>query len=379
MPVGQFSPESRPILGQSATTHTGSTPADEEYEMIRVVHYLNQFFAGIGGEDKADLPPRITDGAVGAGRALQAVLGKQGQVVVSAICGDNYFAEDLEGASEEVIRLIRPHPCDVFIAGPAFNAGRYGMACGAVCKMAESHLGIPAVTGMYRENPGLDLYRRDVYIIPTADSARGMAEAVTKMVNLARKLAANEKLGRPSEEGYFPRGLLTNEISDKTGAERVMDMLLRKLRREPFESEVPHPAYDRVKPAPPVKEIRLATIALVTDGGLVPTGNPDKIEIRTATRYGRYEIKDIDALDPAEYEVSHEGYDSVFVRQDPNRLVPVDVMRDLEKEGFIGKLHDKFYSTTGVANIVDVMKKLGQAIAEELRADGVTGVLLTST
>ena len=29
--------------------------------MIRVVLYLNQFFGGIGGEDKADLPARLTE------------------------------------------------------------------------------------------------------------------------------------------------------------------------------------------------------------------------------------------------------------------------------------------------------------------------------
>lgn len=347
--------------------------------MIRVVHYLNQFFGGIGGEDKADLPPRLTDGPIGPGRAVQAVLGQQGEVVATVICGDNYFAENIEGASEEVRTLIRSYQPDVLIAGPAFNAGRYGIACGAVCKMAQHQLGVPAVTGMYQENPGLDLYRKDVYIIQTTDSARGMAEAVAKMVNLARKLGAKEKIGRPSEEGYFPRGLLINEISDSTGAERVMDLLLRKLRGEPFESEVPRPVYDRVKPAPPIREIGSATIALVTDGGLVPVGNPDKIEIRTATRFGRYGIKNKDALHPTDYEVSHEGYDSVFVRQDPNRLVPVDVLRDLEREGLIGKLHDTFYSTTGVANIVEVMRQLGQAIAHELKAEDVSGVILTST
>lgn len=347
--------------------------------MIRVVHYLNQFFGGMGGEDKADLPPRIIEGAVGPGRTIQAALGKQGEVVATVICGDNYFAEDIEGASEEVKKLISSYQPEVLIAGPAFNAGRYGIACGTVCKMVQNQLGIPAVTGMYQENPGLDLYRNDVYIIQTADSARGMGEAITKMVNIARKLAVKEKIGRPSEEGYFPRGLLVNEISDKIGAERVMDMLLLKLRGEPFESEVPRPMYDRVKPAPPIEEIGWATIALVTDGGLVPKGNPDKIEIRTATRFGRYDIKNVEALSPTDYEVSHEGYDSVFIRQNPNRLVPVDVMRDLEREGFIGKLHDKFYSTTGVASIVEVMRKLGQAIAEELRAEGISGVILTST
>ncbi len=347
--------------------------------MIRVVHYVNQFFGGIGGEDKAHLPPRVTEGAVGPGRAIQAALGKEGQVVATVICGDNYFAENIEGASAEVRSMIDSYGPDVVIAGPAFNAGRYGIACGAVCKIVQEQLGIPAVTGMYQENPSVDMYRNEVYIIQTVDSARGMAEAVGKIVALVRKLVAKERIGKPSEEGYFPRGLLVNEISDRTGAERVLDLLLCKLRGEPYESEVPRPTYDRVKPAPAIKEIGKAKIALVTDGGLVPKGNPDRIEIRTATRFGRYDIKDVERLHPEDYEVSHEGYDSIFVRQDPNRLVPVDVLRDLEREGLIGKLHDRFYSTTGVANIVEVMRKLGERIAGELKADGVSGVILTST
>lgn len=31
---------------------------------IRIVHYINQFFAGIGGEEKADIPPEIRKGKV---------------------------------------------------------------------------------------------------------------------------------------------------------------------------------------------------------------------------------------------------------------------------------------------------------------------------
>jgi len=347
--------------------------------VLRVVHYLNQFFGGIGGEDKAQVGPQVSEGPIGPGRGIQNALGDRGEVVATVICGDNYFAENIDEAAREVIPLLSPYQPDVLIAGPAFNAGRYGIACGAVCQAVQNKLGIPAVTGMYQENPGLDLYRQDVYIVRTADSVRGMPDAITKMANIACRLAAREKIGRPSDEGYFPRGLLVNEISDKTGAERVIDMLLNKLQGQPFESEVPRPTYDRVEPAPGIKDIRKATIALVTDGGLVPKGNPDKIEIRTATRFGRYDLKGMDSFNPADYEVNHEGYDSVFVRQDPNRLVPVDVMRDLEKEGLIGRLHDKFYSTTGVANIVETMRKMGQTIAKELKEEGVSGVILTST
>jgi glycine reductase complex component B subunit gamma len=347
--------------------------------MTRVVLYLNQFFGGIGGENKADLPPRLTEEVVGPGKAYQAALGGEARVVATVICGDNYFAENMEAATSEVEALITPYRPDLLLAGPAFNAGRYGIACGAVCKMAQKEFGIPAVTGMYRENPGLDLYRKDVFIIQTGDSARTMVDVVRKMVILAEKLRSGEKIGKPADEGCFSRGLLINEMSDRTGAERVVDMLMSKLKGLPFESEVPRPAYDRVRPAPAIRDLRSARIALVTDGGLVPKGNPDRIEMATATRYGRYDIANAAALDQANYEVTHGGYDSVLVRQDPNRLVPVDVMRELENEGVIGKLHERFYSTTGLASIVEVMKKLGESIAEELKRDGVSGVLLTST
>ena len=35
---------------------------DKKY---RVVHYLNQFFGQIGGEEKADVPPMVKEGAIG--------------------------------------------------------------------------------------------------------------------------------------------------------------------------------------------------------------------------------------------------------------------------------------------------------------------------
>jgi glycine reductase complex component B subunit gamma len=347
--------------------------------MLKVVHYVNQFFGGVGGESKAELGPRIKEGPVGPGIAIENALGEKGKIIATVICGDNYFAENIESASVEILRLLEPYDPDLFIAGPAFNAGRYGIACGGICKAVGEALGIPAVTGMHEENPGLDLFRHDVYIIPTGESIRKMAEVVSRIVRLALKLTSNQKIGGPSEEGYFPRGLLVNELSDRSGAERAVSMLMKKLKGQPYESEVPRPSYDQVAPAPRITDMTKANIALVTDGGLVPAGNPDGIEIKTATRFGMYSFRGKDSLHPDDYEVQHAGYDSVFVRQDPHRLVPVDVMRQLEREGVIGELHEKFYSTTGVANVVETMNQIGQAMAEELKQGGVDGVILTST
>ena len=238
---------------------------------------------------------------------------------------------------------------------------------------------IPAVTGMYERNPGADLYRKDVYIVKTTDSAREMAEAIARMVNLACKLANKQEIGKPGEEGYIPRGMLRWERTERTGAQRVVDMLLAKIQGKPFEMELHPTEFERVEPAAAVKKLSSAKIALVTDGGLVPKGNPDNIEPLKATKYGEYGIKGIDKLNPEDFEVVHVGYDTAAVSRDAHRLVPLDIMRDMEKEGIIGKQADSFYSTTGVATTLEDSRRIGQSIAERLRSEGIDGAILTST
>ena len=90
---------------------------------------------------------------------------------------------------------------DVFIAGPAFNAGRYGVACATLATAVWEKLGIPSVTGMYEENPGADMFKDKTYIVATKNSAAGMRDAVKKMAPLAMKLAKGEKVGASIEEG----------------------------------------------------------------------------------------------------------------------------------------------------------------------------------
>jgi glycine reductase len=295
------------------------------------------------------------------------------------ICGDNYFAEQPERATAEILDLIRPLAPNVFLAGPAYNAGRYGVACGALGKAVAAELQIPALSGMYRENPGVDLYRSDVVILETGDNARTMAPDLGRMVHLARQLVAGEPLGRPLETGYFSQGSVVAEVSERTTATRAVDMLLARLAGRPYFTEVELPSFTRVPPAPAIANLREATIALVTDGGLVPLGNPDSIENRAATRWGAYPITGVDALATGAYEVSHTGYDGSFVEADPHRLVPLDIARELEREHLFGHLHDEFLSTTGIGNPLENSRRLGREMGAHLKSAGVDGVILTST
>ncbi len=345
----------------------------------KVVHYINQFYGGIGGEEKADIHAEKHAGAIGPGLAFNTAFGDEAEVVSTIICGDSWFNENLEEAKKTVLDMVREDDPDVFIAGPAFNAGRYGVACGAISEAVKNELGIPVVTGMYIENPGADMYREKVYIIETKNSAADMRKAAPKMAKLALKLIKGEEIGASAEDHYLPNGIRKNFFEKKRGSQRAIDMLLAKISGKPYTTEYPMPDFDRVEPQPAIKDLSKATIALVTSGGIVPKGNPDRIESSSATKFGEYDITGVNDLTAETYETAHGGYDPAYANQDADRVVPVDVMREFEREGIIGKLHNKFYSTTGNGTAVASSKKFAEEIAKRLIADEVDAVLLTST
>lgn len=344
---------------------------------FRLVHYINQFYAGIGGEDKADIEPFTKPEIIGPGLAFKTALGEEAEIVGTVVCGDTFFNEHLETAERSVLEMIKSYQPDLVVCGPAFNAGRYGMACGAVAKAVMEQLQIPAVTGMYEENPGLDLYKKDAYIVPTRNSAAGMRKAVPPMAKLALKLLQEEVVS-PEIDGYFVRRR-KNFKAKTRGATRAVEMLVKKLNDEPYVTEYPMPEFDNVEPAEALQDLRTAKIALVTSGGIVPKHNPDHIESSSASKYGAYGIKEVEALSAEHYETAHGGYDPVYANQDPNRVVPLDVLRKAEKAGLIGSLHDYFYATVGNGTAVANAKKYAAEIAGKLKSDGVDAVILTST
>lgn len=347
---------------------------------LKVVHYINQFFAQIGGEEKADYPVELRVGeVVGPGMALTQNFKDEAEIIATIVCGDSYFNENLEKAKAEILEMVKEQAPDIFIAGPAFNAGRYGVACGTIAAAVQEELGIPSLTGMYVENPGADMFKNQVYMVSTKNSAAGMRDAVKKMAPLAVKLGKGEKIGSSAEEGYMPNGIRVNFFEKERGSQRAVKMLIKKLAGKPFETEFPMPDFDRVDPNPAVKDLAHAKIALVTSGGIVPKGNPDHIESSSASHYGEYDITGVTDLTEDTYETAHGGYDPVYANEDADRVLPVDVLRDMEKEGIIGELHHLFYTTTGNGTAVASAKAFADEFSKKLVADWVDAVILTST
>jgi glycine reductase complex component B subunit gamma len=319
---------------------------------MRIAHYLNQFFGGVGAEEHAGRSLEIRDGAVGPGKLFESFLGADASVALTFVCGDNYAVEHQAELTAAILEKLRAAQVDLFVAGPCFDAGRYGMAAGALCRAVQAELGIPAVAAMSEENPGVDLYRDALYIIDSGTNITKLRDVVGRMARLSKKLIAHEPIGLPLEEGYLRRGWLRDRLVEKRAGTRLVDMLM---------------------------DMSKAKVMLITDGGLVPRGNPDRIEGTAATRWGSYNIQGRDDLRAEDYEVSHGGYDTRFVQEDPDRLVPLDALREMEKNGVIGKLHDEFLSTCGRSNPLSNTRRLGREMAEKIKKDGVDAVILTST
>ncbi len=345
--------------------------------MIRIVHYLNQFYGRLGGEAAADAPLTVLSGPVGPGTRLQQMLQPVGEVVATLVCGDNLAAEEPSAFAVQATAALRSLGADVLVAGPAFNAGRYGLACGVMCGVA-SELGIPSVTAMYSENPGVALYRRSATILPTTATAVGMEDTLQRLAAFAVRLGQGEPVGPPWQDGYLVHGTRRVELHAQSAAERALAMLAARLRGDSFCTEVPLPEVARVAPAPPVRDLPTAAIAVVTTSGLVPRGNPDKLRQSYSVEWKKYSIEGLTRLDPADWESIHGGFDTSAANTDPHQVLPLDALRGLEGEAY-GRLHPAYYVTAGVGTAVSAAQRMGAEIAAELVAADIGGVVLTAT
>lgn len=341
---------------------------------MRIVHYVNQFYAGLGGEDVAGIGPRVLDGTVGPGRLLAQLLGDEHQVVATLVCGDNYAASNASAAAE-LLEMARGAEAELLIAGPAFGSGRYGLACARLVAAAHA-AGLPAVASMHPDNPGIS-DAGTVPVVASGATAREMRPTVQRVAAAIGKLATGATL--TAADGLVTRPARIGQLVEQRSAARAVELVLRRLSGERDVTEVPVGGFDAVDPAAPVDKVASATVALVTEGAVVPIGNPDRLESARATRWLRYPIKGVESLASGEWESVAGGFATTAANADPNRLLPLDAARTLEREGVIGRLHDEFMVTVGNGTTVATARRFGVEWAAELRKAGVQAAILTAT
>jgi len=341
---------------------------------MRVVHYINQFFAGVGGEDAAGTGPELRDGPVGPGRRLAALLGDEHEVVATAVCGDDHAAAR-PGFAAVLVEQARAQGAELLVAGPAFTSGRYGLACARIGSAA-AEAGLTVLVAMHSDNPGL-AEAAGTPVVESSATARGMGPSLERLAAAVRKAAAGGQLtAQDGRIGPVPR---TNRLADRSAAERAVALVLARLEGDHAATEIPLPAFDQVTPAPPVGDPADALVALLTEGGFVPAGNPDRLESARATKWIRHSLEGYDSAEAGTFESVHGGFSTQWANAEPNRILPLDAARELEREGAIGGLHAEYFATTGNGTTVADARRFGGEWAAELHQAGIQAAILTAT
>ena len=286
--------------------------------------------------------------------------------------------KNLEEVTDRVVGIVESYKPDLFFAGPAFNAGRYGVACGSLCAAVKKRLGIPAVTAMFSENPGKEIFATDIFILKSGDNARKMAQETKKMAEFAYKLYDGTLERDPEKEDFYERGWMVLKKYEDMASKRAVDMLLDKLAGRSFKTEIPRPHEEKVEAPPPLEGLADKTIVLITDGALCPQGNPDGMKTGSSTTFYVYPTGGIESLLKEDYTCVHGGFDTSYVKEDPNRLVPLDAMRTLVREGFV-KMHEAFLSTSGLTTPVTNSISIAKGMIDYVKNHDIDAAILTST
>ena len=80
-----------------------------------------------------------------------------------------------------------------------------------------------------------------------------------------------------------------------------------------------------------------------------------------------------------EWEAFHGGYFNLLSSENPNYVMPLRYMRELEHQGLVGGTHSVIFTLPGVSTPVDKSTRFGEQIAKELKDAGVAGCILVAT
>ncbi|MHB8575691.1 MAG: glycine/sarcosine/betaine reductase selenoprotein B family protein [Dehalococcoidia bacterium] len=120
------------------------------------------------------------------------------------------------------------------------------------------------------------------------------------------------------------------------------------------------------------KPLSRSRLGLIASGGIYRTGHT-AFHFKDDASY-RLIPKDVPA---AELRTAHFAYDQTDARADPNCVFPIDPLRRLEAEGFIGELASQAITFMGgIYSARGVREALAPRIVEEMQRMAVDAALL---
>ena len=157
---------------------------------------------------------------------------------------------------------------------------------------------------------------------------------------------------------------------------------MREFRHSP-ESVSTNPHYIHIENqfipwAPLHKSLGESKVALVTMGGLYL---PDQAPFTDEDNQGDHTFRELPgSVRTGDYLIAHTHYEHKWVLEDINCLLPVEIFRDLEVEGAIGRMSERHFAFMGsIPNPTHLISDTAPEVARLMVADRVDVSVLTST
>jgi D-proline reductase (dithiol) PrdB len=156
--------------------------------------------------------------------------------------------------------------------------------------------------------------------------------------------------------------------------QRVRPLLEDKKWSEALK-DVPTLDFEPAQPRPLTKPLRQASIALVSSAGISGPGQPP---MDGPNPEGDYTIRVLDVNTPAtELRVWQTHFDTTFATQDINVVYPIDRLKELAAEGFIGRVAPHGVSFMGYfSNVYRIRDEVVPAVVQAVKDAGVDAVVL---
>ena len=267
----------------------------------------------------------------------------------------------------------------MLVCGPSFGSGRYGYACGMLAREA-ARRGIPTVCGMDPESPGVAAAEGAAYIVPTSSNVAGMREALPRIAALAappRRRARSS--GRRRTRATSRAGCAGTSTRARPAP------AARSICCSPSSPATPAPRSRRPSIAcrrrPPVADLAAAKLALVTEAGCVPQGNPDGLPTIRADAWLRYPARRRGdagrraATNPCTAASTSPPRTPTRTASFPSMSFELLQRRGQDRSAPRRVLHD--HRATALPS--PPPSKFGQEIADELKEAGVEAVVLSGT
>ena len=335
---------------------------------LRVVHYLNQFFGGIGGEEQADVGvsasararwarAALLEKALGDDARIEATLDRRRQLRQRARA-DEAVARDR--------RRARPPPARRGGGRPGVRLRTLRPGVRARVQAWPAERGIAAITAMHPENPGASSARRE----PLHRPDRRVDDVH----------AGRARRRWPRWRGDSGRGEIAR--ARRGGRLHAAGRAPRPRPRAPgLSARARHAARQAARPAVPVggavrrarardaggadrRPRRAPASPWSPPAGSCARATPTSQVSANAVRYHRHTVAELESLSPKEWEAYHAGYFNHIVNSNPNYILPLSFLRDLERQGKVGRVHEHIYALPGVSTPVAVV---GRARAQHRR------------